>query len=247
MAIDYDAKSLGRTSSTSASTLTVSHTCSGSNRCLIVAVYSKDSLTDITGVTHDGTAMTKIDVVGQSTVATPTIFISLWYLANPSTGAKNIVASRTTTGTHFSLNAVSYTGVAQTGNPEANNKNASDSTTSLSLTVTTLTAGAWLVAGAGGQRAVSAGTGTTMRSDGTASLDIGLSMFDSDGGLSPTGSKSLVVTMSENNAVAGIVVVLKPLATGNIKKIGGIAWANVKKISGIAVANIKKTNGITAQ
>ncbi len=96
-------------------TLTFSHTVtsSGSDRVLIVGAASRDDGNNdtITGVTYDGAGMTKItDRAGDANG-----YISLWFLANPSTGANNVVitGSGTAGGKFLVGGAVSFTGVDQ--------------------------------------------------------------------------------------------------------------------------------------
>lgn len=197
MAIAFDAASGSTTTGTS---LTFAHTCSGTDRALLVHYISDASGDVVTGITYNGVAMTFVGRVQSPTSR----WTGLFYLANPSSGSNNIVVSASASA-YIEANAASYTGVAQTGNPEASATNTGASATSVTGTVTTLTDAAWLVMGghaAAGSHA--AGTGTTRRRLGTVGA-----VFDSNGGLTPAGSHSLQQTHASTNASVYIVS-LKP-------------------------------------
>src|SRR3990167_4966147 len=133
MAIAFDTTTTSATSSWS-------HTCSGSDRILIVTLRCADNAA--TAVTYNSVAMTKINEValGGGVAAT-----QLWLLMNPASGANTV--SVTITGGVSSISA-SYTGVLQTGQPDAQNTNTTTSGTSLAVTVTTIADNDWLIGGA---------------------------------------------------------------------------------------------------
>jgi hypothetical protein len=113
MAIAFDAPS--NTSGIQQATLTVSHTCTGSNRVLIAMTgVSASAVGNVSGVTYNGVAMTPLwNVVngGGSTRCTG------WYLIAPDTGTHDLVATFTGGGganDEQALGGVSYTGVNQT-------------------------------------------------------------------------------------------------------------------------------------
>lgn len=108
MAIAKDATSVG--AAVSASSVTVSHTVSGSNRLLIVFANGEIFGETFTGVTYNGVAMTEIR---QAAVATFWRH-SAWYLIAPATGTANIVATLSGTVDRPALQAISLTGVDQT-------------------------------------------------------------------------------------------------------------------------------------
>ena len=131
MAIARDATSSGAATATS---LTVAHTCSGSNRILFVNVVTIDGTTDhVTGVTYNGVAMTR-----QSTLAIGTVARSyMYYLLAPATGANNVVIS---VGASVSIQSdnVSYNGVSQSGFPDASSATTASAATTYSNTLTTI-------------------------------------------------------------------------------------------------------------
>lgn len=130
MAIARDATSSGAATATS---LTVAHTCTGSNLILFANIVTIDGTTDrVTGVTYNGVAMTR-----QATLAIGTVARSyMYYLIGPATGANNIVISVSASVSIQSDN-VSYNGVSQSGFPDASSATTASATT-YSNTLTTV-------------------------------------------------------------------------------------------------------------
>jgi hypothetical protein len=131
-----------------ASSLTWSHTVSGSNRLLHVSVAARDgggTNNDATGVTYNGVALTK---VRDDSSNFGTYRSSVWRLVAPATGANNIVVTFAgTVGIVAQASGVSLTGVDQT-TPDAGNNGASDGNstiTSISASVTTTADNAWII------------------------------------------------------------------------------------------------------
>ena len=184
---------------------TVSHTCTGSDRCLVVNVVV-DGTDTCTGVTYNGVAMTQTGKV----LAGSYRYIYVYTLLAPATGANNIVASISSSG-FLEVNAASYTGVAQTGQPEATVTNSGSSGAStLTTTVTTLTDNAWAVMSVlGTAGALAAGAGTTKR----ASSLVG-GVFDSGAAITPAGAAPLIFTMASAE-MGAISVSLAPSAGGD--------------------------------
>lgn len=115
MAVAFDARSEGERA-TAGTSLTVSHTCTGSNRALYAAISSGSGLTDVSTVTatYSGVSMdvlfTDTSVAGRE--------IRVFRLVAPATGANDIVFSWS--GNNF-LRAVaaSFTGVDQSDPDDA--------------------------------------------------------------------------------------------------------------------------------
>ena len=108
-AIAFDAASSAKAAN--ASSLSWSHTCSGSDRLLVVGTNAGDTTAGdrpVTGITYNGAALTKIrsDTIGLITS-------ELWYLLNPDTGAHNIIVSYTGLNTDAQAGGISLTGVDQ--------------------------------------------------------------------------------------------------------------------------------------
>ena len=162
MALAYD--TTGGTEA-NASSITFSHTCSGSNRILFVGV-SDETGTDaehVTGVTYASVAMTKIDSQRNSG-ASPNYFEYLYYLINPASGANNVVVSANEV-VNLRAISLSYTGALQSGQPDAFGK-ATSATTDLSVSVTVVASNCWIVSvGQGLGTTPTAGTGITSRNN----------------------------------------------------------------------------------
>lgn len=143
MAIAFDAVSQSTVGSV-VNALSWSHTCTGSNRMLLVAVYlfdSTDADRDVTSVTYNGTSMTE---VAEKRAGTSSYYVSLWSLVNPDNGSAHTV-SVTLAGDNTKAVGVacSLTGAKQTSNPSASNNATADST-SISTAVTVANNG-WIV------------------------------------------------------------------------------------------------------
>lgn len=190
--------------SVTATSLTYSHTTSGSDRLLVVTYQSGTSADRITGITYGGVAMTKLGSSLQNTR-----FTGYYYLLNPSLGANNVVLTGSTSDVIEAYSA-SYTGVNQTGNPEASTSNNNGLVNvaggaSLTSSVTTLSDNAWLIMSAWSfQDGISAGANTTSF-NGTNS-----GFYDSNGAKSPPGSFSLAVTAAGSTRVSEILAAFSP-------------------------------------
>lgn len=119
------------------STYNWSHTCSGSNRLLVVSVSSRDG-TDadrpVTGVTYNSVAMTKAREDNDDTLDLTT---SIWYLIAPSTGSNTIAVTHAGTVDAAGAGAVSLNNVDQTTPLDASSGASGTSTTATaSLTAT---------------------------------------------------------------------------------------------------------------
>ena len=100
--IEYDNATSGN--ALGKSTLSWSHTCSGSNRILLVGVA--DYSTSPSSVTYGGNNLTLITSIYNST--------TWWYLINPPTGSKTITITFSSSENFIAGIAVSYKGVTQT-------------------------------------------------------------------------------------------------------------------------------------
>lgn len=135
MAITTDATSESAYNS-DALTVTWSHTVSGSDRLLVVGVSMSlwDSPQEVTGVTYNGVALTRLRRDLVSTVMSSEI----WYLVAPETGTHDIVVTKNDTEFGAKAGAVSFTGVDQTNPMNAHNGGDGDGLdNTVSTTVTT--------------------------------------------------------------------------------------------------------------
>lgn len=111
MALAFDAASSSE--GTLVTSLTWSHTCTGSNRVLVVGIsFYKNGNSFISGVTYNSVAMTLVPSSGTNNGS---YYVEQWYLIAPSTGANNIVVSVSGNGPfELSAGAVSWTDAHQT-------------------------------------------------------------------------------------------------------------------------------------
>jgi len=184
--------------------MTLAHTTTGTDRFLIVGIilYSPIART-VTGVTYNGVAMTSI---GSITAALEgnNQNTSLWYLANPATGANNIIASMSGAVAYVSAVSASYTGVNQSNPLDSSNTGQNTSAaSSFSIATTVVASDCWLV-GTGWDRDtnITAGANTTIRTTNAASIH---AMADSNA-IVATGSQSLAYASSTSNTWPGAVI-----------------------------------------
>lgn len=191
MAIAFDASA--KATAVTATSVTWSHTCTGDNRILFVAVGVPTADT-ITGVTYNSVAMTLIDKKQMGADR----FFYLWYLVAPATGANNIVATSSNSQILRAASA-SYTGASQTGVPDASTTNNVEGTLSITTSVTTVADNSWLVMVArnSGAEDITAGASTTLRT--LIDPDTSEAIFDSNAAKTPAGSHSLVATKTATN------------------------------------------------
>lgn len=201
MAIAIDATSTGSASATS---VTVSHTCTGSDRILLVGVWAQINSDVVTGVTYAGTAMTLVNsVINASTEA-----VYLFILVNPASGANNIVMSKTGIDLGYVL-GVSYTGAKQSAQPDASVTGSAASATSLTTTLTTVADNSWTILMMKANNGTNdPGTGTTLRLDGPNNDQTGI--YDSNAAITPAGSSSLQTTAGTNRAWAHCMASFSP-------------------------------------
>lgn len=241
MAIAYD--NSGQ-SSGAGTTLTLSATTSGSDRFLIVYVYDSATLsTNTTGVTYNSVAMTK---VGTSQQNGGPSWVSCWVLINPTTGANNIVASRTTAaGGDIAMVWASYTGTDQTTQPDATTVNFHNAATmSLTSSITPTTANAWVVMGGRDNfgTTITPSTNCTSRQEEAN----GTFVYDTNSAV-PASSLSQTVTDTNSAYISGQQVAIRPAAGAatTIKSYDGVVTASVKTVlNATAIASRKTWDGI---
>lgn len=204
MAIAFDASTDGGLNFSNS--LSFAHTCSGSDRILLVAVFG-DLITnayDITSVTYNSVSLTEI-----AHVATPSDrWVGLYQLVAPATGSNNVVA--TVTGGVVAAACSSFTGVDQLSPIDSFNTDAEEAVAAFTAFTTVVAANCWLVMGGKNNvGATSAGTGTTLR-QGPSS---GIYIVDSNGTVA-TGSRFQEVAGGTAHW-SGVIASLQPASTGS--------------------------------
>ena len=216
MAIAFDASSQGATNS-GVTSLTVSHTCTGSNGILFTYIAYQGTDRTISGATYNGVSMT---AVYNNQIIASALTHALFYIVNPATGANNIVVTMSgSTGQRLGMCSASYTGAKQTGVPDAQNvENSFASVSSRTLSVTTVADNCWLVGGVMTGVGVSAGSSTTIRTTNPSPMDYEIRIYDSNGPRTPAGSQGLTINVSPSNGLPMIVASFAPsvaAANGN--------------------------------
>jgi len=207
MAIAFDSSSFD--SWTSGTTHTLSHTCTGSNRLLVVTAYLWSPSDLITWITYNWVAMTRISWINNWTTESN----YMYYLLAPSTGANNIVATTSSSQTVILQNA-SYTWVSATWQPNVTNTSSFASrTTSLETFVTTTVDNCWTVWMLRSGANMTAISWTTLRTG----VNLTLQIADSNWPKTPAGSTSLWFTFGGTHPSASIVASFSPsgVATSN--------------------------------
>ncbi len=187
------------------SSLTVSHTTSGSDRALFCSADVNTGAT-ISTVTYAGTAMLKVSA-GITDAAGPVTY--MYYLLNPTSGANNVVVTPSGS-TAITLDCFSYTGVDQTS-LDATTTVAGATTGSYSQTITTVADNSWIIATsrAGSGLTLTAGANTHILRQPHDALGGG-GTWDTNSAQTPAGSKTMTVTSGSQLFGGAIVASFKP-------------------------------------
>ena len=189
----------------SATSLTWSHTCTGSDLVLFVSAATNGNSDRISGITYNGVAMTRVPTNGfVGDGSTQPVSSYMYYLINPATGAHNVVISVPGNSSNISGDSMSYTGAYQVSQPDSSAKNNGSGAT-LALTTTVVASGCWLLSTFMNLNARSAPGGTTGR--GANGMTV-----DSNGTVS-TGSNTHTWGGSAGSAATGIIVSIAPVPT----------------------------------
>lgn len=204
MAIELDGHT--KTSGSGAGPHTLSHTCGGSHRLLVVVFSGMRSALgswSVTGVTYNGTSLTQA-AANESSGSSRNVRTEVWYLVNPPGGSSYTVSvSTSVTMQAFSLAAISLTGVDQSS-PVGNTGTDTGNKASYAASISTGTADAWLIGGAGirnGNRTWSPDSGVTEiyeRASGSDTTNdvVGCGLYRSCGA---SGSYSIGATADASN------------------------------------------------
>lgn len=173
----FDAASNGKNAGSG--NLTVAHTCTGTNLCLVV--MGKVDTGNTISCTYAGVSMTKLRTVTHSALYDLVSF----YLVNPATWANNIVLS--VTGSHqLELCAGSYTWVAQSapitnldsGLVTASGSTASETSASTSPANQKIVVGLWYSSYSVSSPSCAPASSGTNRTENSLSNNNGLFFFD---------------------------------------------------------------------
>lgn len=228
MAIAFDSATSNRADSSGTKDFSVTNT----NATMMIVATSYRT----TAITYNGVSLynfTSFDPPVAPVTGSNCAAISLWYLANPTTGTNTL--SFTLTGIDPWV-CITYTGARAT-QPESNNSDYSNNGTietqvgNLTDTVTTLTNNAWAVMFVIGVnnvgRTFTAGSGTTHRSSYGSIFSESIGVLDSNGVVSPAGSKSLNAVWSEGSGfLTSTIISIQPVTVPSAPTIGTASQVN---------------------
>lgn len=247
MAIAFDTAGYGEVNP--GTSVTFALTLGSSANALVL--FSTDpgfgGASDISGITYNGAAMTKITAMSWNN--TQMAYETCWYKLAPSTGSSyNVVVTLAHAGGYNTSMAASYSGVQQSGIPDASATNNAASGTTFALTVSSSANNCWHVGASFTNQAsaISAGSGTTARTNSAGTGYRGM-LCDSNAAKTPAGSYTLNSSGPEGYW-GGMILTLPPLiVTGptNVKTFNNLATASVKTVNGLAIASVKSKNGLT--
>jgi hypothetical protein len=218
-AIAFDAVAGTQDNSGAVTSLSWSHTTTGSNRYLVVLcniIRTNGSAVVFSSATYNGVAMTELKKATVTDGGSNKVTVIAYGLPAPSTGANTVqvTISGTLDGNHqFGCSSQSYTGVAQAGQPDSTGSNTLTSSSVTTFTVTdTVLATSWLVGAAsedaGDIAGGVAGSGTTYR----GSARFNMFAADSNGDVA-AGSRTLNWGRGGTPGdLVGITVALLPAA-----------------------------------
>ena len=188
MAIAFDTATDG--GHTTGASLTFAHTCTGSNLFLVVGIFYVAGANDISSVTYNGVAMTQA-IKGPAESGGR--FTYIYFLANPSSGANNVVITPSASGNDLFGVSASYTGAIQSSSVADSTNSNSSGSGNASVAVTTVADNCW-VTGVWRNSGTSstAGSGTTVRKTIAATSD-SVGICDSNTNVSPPAAYTLNV------------------------------------------------------
>ena len=195
----------------STGTFSYSHTCSGSDRVLVVGISDRNGNANgdvVTGVTYNGVAMTRVEYY---TAGSLQCAAWLYVLINPATGTHNVTVSNSNSAIALSSTSASYTGCDQTTQPSSHNQGAA-TTQNYGLAVTSPTNG-WVVSFISSY--YTAITSITNGTDRTGASYAYAKLADSNSAVS--GSYTITFNSSNSSPYSYTIVqlTLNPLATVN--------------------------------
>ena len=232
MAILHDANSYGNDPSNTS--LSVSHTCTGTQRILWAVVFTTGN-DNITGVTYGGVSMTQ--AVKRTTASSQTIY--LYYLIAPATGANNIVAN-CSGASNLTIQGMSFTGAQQSGVPDATGS-ADSSGTTASVTLTTIADNCFAVLG------TRFNTGT--RTVGAGMTAGGINTYPADGlyttsAKTPAGSLTMTNDCSASTIWGAVGASFAP-AVSNPPTLDTLATTSITDVSATLNGEITDIGGST--
>lgn len=212
----------------SGTSLTMAHTCTGSNVALIASFWMWNSIT-VSSCNFDGAAMTLCDTINTDNTGVEQIY---GYLVGTGSGTgKNVVMTITTTDQLFGCTG-SYTGVSQgtavSAWPKVTQTGTATTGADTLLPVTTAVDDSWLfcsvrnpsanpdapASGYGYQRALNTTAGNSCQ------------IFDSNGGTGTAGAKNIEFSVATNGTYYAVAIGFPP-STGSASLVPSMASLGV--------------------
>ena len=199
---------------------------SATNRYLLAYIFTSPSTNVINSVTYNGIGMTKLCTIADA--ASPSNGETIFYLANPSSGANNFTINQSNIF-NSEIMAISYSGVAQSA-PDAYVCNPGTAgATSYTNNITTVSANDWLVAlyrntDGGWSSFWDTTNANTLRGSNS---DIGLMTQDSNGGIGASGAHNDYWSDSVSSRLHGTAsIALAPISVPTLTSIltSWITW-----------------------
>jgi len=211
MAIALDAQSgLVQNGYAAGGARTWSHTCTGTDRLLVVSVALWQDVAGtgtITAMTYNSVAMTK----APSGFATGgAMRAEMWYLVNPATGANTVSATITGDTDDRKFRSASYTGVDQTAGIDASNN--ATGTGNITVNVTTVADNSWVQDAVAkfGTAVATIGAGQTSLMNDVTGASLGAASYE--GPKTPAGAVTMSWTQASGNDWAQAAMSFKPSA-----------------------------------
>lgn len=207
-AIALDAASVS--TDQTASPITVSHTCTGSNGMLVVGsgTFNISNTWVANSATYNSVAMTKAKSNTAAAAASYFIESSIWLKGGPATGSNtvSVAYTGTTNSPHGALQCTSYTGAQSSSTADATGGTDDGSTGgSQSFTVTTVADNCWIYA-LGIVEDTTPSIAANQTSRGTVSISSAAPSIirgeDTNAAQTPAGGKTMGFTY---NAAAGLL------------------------------------------
>jgi hypothetical protein len=205
----------GQGFNSSGTSTTAALTVSGSDPCVIAAVWTWNAANTYVNTTYAGTAMTELHSRAADGAGS---LIRLVGLKNPSTGTNNVQSNTSGNMQHW-ISCVSYSGVDQTTPFPDTETDGTSTAESATPNMTTSVADSWVFCHSRtASRDMLAGTNTTERVQHATSGD-SCNIFDS-GGVRSSGSNNLNYTWTGSQTtywVMGSIAPATAAATGHTK------------------------------
>jgi hypothetical protein len=233
MAIAYDTSS-APTAGNNVSSLTWSHTCTGSDRFLWVGVSQGISQTEtVTGVTYNDVPMTSA-----GTLLATYMRVSAYYLAAPDEGAHDVEVTLSGAEDDLIGGAVSLTGVHQTvpiGTPVTNEGTATPATVDVSSAT-----GEWIIDAVAVQF-------QGLTANQTPRWNVNGANFGSGGGQTAPGAASVTMSwaLGDSTNWAILAVAVKPSSEATWEQ-EGFRWYLDDNVEGSATPAADQDISITA-